>query len=83
MSLSNKENYLRTVKMTNPERMPFSIDLCGLTWRILQKDLEDVVLKHPKIWPGFKRGDVDWNNLSYHPMEDPDYGDFTDNWNYR
>ena len=80
MPVSNRENDLRTIKMTNPEWMPYDIRLCNLSWEILRKDLEDVVVRHPRSWPGFQRGSIDWNNLKFKPDEDPDYGDYTDSW---
>jgi hypothetical protein len=78
--ISDRENRLRTIRMTNPEWMPWIIGLCSNTWELLGEELEKVVLRHPRTWPGYRQGDVDWKNIRLNPLEDPDYGDYTDSW---
>jgi len=53
--------------------------LTSVTWAYLKKDLEDVVVRHPKTWPGFKRGDYDWDNIKHPPKADPSK-DYVDDW---
>jgi len=80
MAISVAENEQRTIRMTDPEWMPYTIGLCGITWELLGKELEDVVLRHPKSFPWYEPGAIDWEHMTYGPIEDPDYGDFTDSW---
>lgn len=79
MALSHRENWLRTVRMTGPERMPYGIHLSGASWAALGEKLEQVVLRHPKTWPNFRKGSVDWSRPRYDPIEDPSQ-DFVDAW---
>ena len=78
--MTDRENYLQTVRMGTPERMPYAIKLKNATWEYLGRELEDVLIKHPQTWPGFVRGATDWRNLEYPPSEDPEFGDYTDSW---
>ena len=79
MPLTEGENWLRTVRMTNPDRMPYQIALLSPTWAALGRELEDVVLRHPRTWPGFERGSYDWKNIQHPPSQDPSQ-DFVDLW---
>ena len=80
MPLTPQQNQLRTIRMTDPEWMPFHIGLCPITWQELGAELEQVVLRHPRTWPEFEKGSVDWNHLEFRPVENPDCGDFVDSW---
>jgi uroporphyrinogen decarboxylase len=79
MALSYRENWLRTVRRTGPDRMPYAIYLSNASWEALGAELEEVVLRHPRTWPSFRKGSVDWNDLRYEGIEDPS-GDFVDHW---
>jgi len=79
MALSHRENWLRTVRRTHPESMPYWIHLSGASWAALGAELEAVVLRHPRTWPDFRKGSVDWNHLDFREIEDPSR-DFVDHW---
>ena len=79
MALTCDENWLRTVRMTNPERMPYNVGLSSATWEALGAELEQIVLRHPKTWPHFEKGSYDWTNIQHPPHQDPSR-DFVDQW---
>jgi uroporphyrinogen decarboxylase len=56
MSLSDRENYIRTVRMTGPEWIPGWVSISGASWNQLRGDLEDVLVRHPTLFPGFQKG---------------------------
>ena len=79
MPLSDRENYLRTASMTGGEWIPMRLVISGAEWDMWREDLEEVVVRHPTLFPGFKKGERDY--------DDWDFGrayrkgeDFTDNW---
>ena len=61
--MTDRENYLRNASMTGPQWTPAAVVFSGATWRELGKDLEDVILRHPTLWPGFKKGDVKYGDM--------------------
>lgn len=76
--MTERENYLRTVKFQNPAWIPASISV-NLASLIEYKDeMEDVMERHPLLFRGFRRGTVDYSK----------YGDGTcdmiekDSWGY-
>jgi len=54
-------NYLRTVTFDTPEWTPCSVGLMPATWIKYRTALEDVVLAHPRVFPGYREGDVDFD----------------------
>jgi len=77
VTLSNRENWLRTVEFRYPEWIPCSVGFALLTWKIHGADLERLCLDHPRIFPEFEPGQVDPDDLPvvYRPGET-----FRDNW---
>lgn len=67
MSLSPRENYLRNASFQCPEYMPARIHISPASWDQWRDALEDVVARHPRLWPDFKKGQVDWNNVDFGP----------------
>jgi hypothetical protein len=61
--LTDRENYLRTLEFRNPEWIPCSIGISPASWRRLRGALEEVCLRHPRLFPGFQRGSVDFDYL--------------------
>lgn len=66
--------------MTDPQWMPYSVKLTPSAWELLGRDLEEVVLRHPLTWPGWRAGQLDWRAIRHKPEEDPEQGDFLDSW---
>ncbi len=79
MALSERDNYLRTARFQDPEWIPARVSISGASWLELREDMEEVCARHPLIFPGFRRGAVDYERLretySYHAGET-----FTDAW---
>lgn len=79
MPLSERENWLRTVRMTNPERIPYRIAITQSSWESLGQELEDIMLRHPRTWPNFRKGSVDWGAMKPNDFQDPER-DYVDVW---
>ena len=62
-------NYLKTIYFDTPEWVACSVGFLPATWMHHREGLEDLCLRHPRIFPGFKKGGVDfdqkrmWNPL--------------------
>jgi hypothetical protein len=57
-------NFLKTIYFDRPEWTPCSVGLLPATWMRHREALEDLVLAHPRIWPGVKKGATDFDRLS-------------------
>ncbi|MBM3498931.1 MAG: hypothetical protein FJX74_09700 [Armatimonadetes bacterium] len=79
MALTHRENYLRNARREGPEWMPFAVSISGATWNQLRGELEDVCERHPTIFPGFQKGQRDFENLEFHPVYTA-HQRFADNW---
>jgi uroporphyrinogen decarboxylase len=79
MALSDRENYLRTVEMTGPEWMPCNIGISGASWDQWRDEMEEVVVRHPTLFPGFEKGKRNFDEMDFGPAHrrgEP----FTDAW---
>lgn len=79
MALSYRDNYLRNVRMTGPEYMPCAVSISGASWDQWRDDMEDVCLRHPTLFPGFEKGQRDYDNWDYGPAHRAGER-YTDNW---
>ncbi len=72
-------NYLKTVYFDHPEWTPCSVNFLPATWMRHGADLEEVVLAHPRVFPGYRKGSVDFE---FKTMGNPLYelGRHTDCW---
>lgn len=61
MPLSERENYLRCATMTGPEWIPLLVHISGATWNELREEAEDVLARHPILFPGFEKGKRDFD----------------------
>ena len=75
--LTHRENWLRAVEFRSPEWIPCWVGFAPLIWNTHRVALEEVVLRHARLFPGFQKGTVDFGKVGpvYRPGE---Y--FTDNW---
>ncbi|MBI5095596.1 MAG: hypothetical protein HZB26_24575 [Candidatus Hydrogenedentes bacterium] len=75
--MTDRENWLRAIDFQYPEWIPCAVGLSLLTWHTHREKLEDLVLRHPALFPGFQRGSVDFDDFPpvYRAGED-----FRDNW---
>jgi len=74
--LNERENFLRSLEFRYPEWVPCRVILSPATWRRYREDLEEIVLRYPRVFGDYKVGSV---NFDYLP---PRYGKgyIRDNW---
>lgn len=70
-------NYLKALYFGEPEWTPFVVKLMPATWMKYREDLEELVLAHPRVFPGYKKGDRDFDAL---PNPLYELGQHTDCW---
>lgn len=61
--MTDRENWLRVVEFRHPERIPCGIGFAPLTWHTHRERLEEVLLRHPKLFPGFKQGSANFDDF--------------------
>jgi uroporphyrinogen decarboxylase len=66
---SKRENYLRAVEFRNPEWIPVSVNLPNAVWRKYREELEDIVLGHPILFEGYKKGSKNFDEVSLNHHE--------------
>ena len=54
---------LKTIYFDRPDWTPAVVGLLPATWLKYRDALEALVLEHPKIWPGFKKGQHDYDTM--------------------
>lgn len=54
--MSHRENWLRAIEFRGPEWIPCGVNFAPITWKTYGKRLEDVVLAHPRLFPGHQAG---------------------------
>ena len=79
MALSHRENYLHTANLTGGEWIPIRVVISDATWDQLRHDLEDVLVRHPRYFPGFERGRRDYESYEFRPQARAG-ADFVDNY---
>lgn len=68
MALTERENYLRTASLSGGEWIPARVSISDASWDQLRGDLEDVLVHHPRFFPGFERGRRDYDNYQFGPQ---------------
>ena len=61
MSLSTRENFLRNATFAGHEWIPQHVSLSQAYWQVMREDLEDVCLRYPALFPGFEKGQTDFD----------------------
>jgi len=79
MALTRRENYIRNATFSGPEWIPAYVSISGATWRQLREDLEDVIARHPGLFPGFRKGQRDFDAADERHRS----GEFVDSWGCR
>ena len=79
MPLSHRENYIRTARFQGPEWIPMTLSVSGASWNQLRDDLEDVLARHPWMFPGVEKGKRDYDNWDPGPGHRANER-FTDAW---
>jgi len=65
--------------MTGPEWMPCTVSISDASWDQLRGELEEVVVRHPSLFPNFKKGERDYDNWDFGPAHRANE-EFTDAW---
>ena len=79
MHFNERDNYIRNATFQGADYIPSAIHISGASWDQWRDDMEDVVARHPRLWPGFEKGKQDWNRTDFgpaHTIGQP----FTDAW---
>lgn len=69
MGLSVRENFLRNASFQGHEWIPQTVHIASAYWREAREELEDVCLRHPILFPGFKKRQVDFDGHVRSPEE--------------
>ncbi len=59
--MTERENYLRALENRRPEWIPCHVMLNSRNWKEHRERLEEIVLAHPRVFPGHTRGAVDYD----------------------
>ena len=73
-----RENWLRAVEFRYPEWIPCSVGFAPLVWKGYGRDLEQIVLSHPRIFPRYEGKEVKY--LTEMPVVYRQGEYFRDNW---
>lgn len=65
--MTDRENWIRAFTFTRPERIPTVFHINAASWPCYGDELEALILKHKKLFPGFAPGSVDWRNMTFAP----------------
>ena len=61
--MNDRENWLRAIEFRSPQWIPCGVALSPLTWHTLRENLEEVVLRHPLIFKGYRKGSTDFDDF--------------------
>jgi uroporphyrinogen decarboxylase len=77
MTITSRENWLRTVEFRYPEWIPCYVGLAPILFKIYRESLERLIVEHPRFFPGYVAGQRDFDEMppAYHLNER-----YRDNW---
>jgi uroporphyrinogen decarboxylase len=75
--MTERENYLRTIEFRSPEWIPCSMSVAYLAWHVHREKLDAVALRHPRLFPDYKRDARSWDDF---PVVYRQGEHFRDNW---
>jgi uroporphyrinogen decarboxylase len=61
--MTKLENWRRCMTFQGPEWIPCGVGFSPLTWATHRERLEEVCLRHPKLFPGFRAGERDFDDF--------------------
>ncbi len=73
-------NYLKAVNFDYPEWVPCGVGLLPATWIAHREALEEVVLAHPRLFPGYRKGQTDFDFKDGFWLPTYELGRSTDCW---
>jgi len=71
-------NDLKSIYFDHPQWTPCGVQIMASTWMKYRSELEDVVLRHPRLFPDFRKGSVDFRAFDADSATHPVYR--TDTW---
>ena len=71
------KNYFDTVHFNHPEWVPCRLSILPATWLQHREKVEEIVLSHPKLFPDYKKGQKNFNEMTDGLFKE---GIITDNW---
>lgn len=77
--LTERENYIRNATFNYPEWIPMHVHINDASWDLLRGELEEVVLRHPILFPDFRKGWRDYDKYDFGPAYTRNKP-FTDSW---
>ncbi len=72
-------NYLKAMYFDRPDWTPFNVGIMPATWMKYREDLEEIVLSHPRAFPHYTKGSVDFD-FEHFPNPLYESGEHTDCW---
>jgi len=77
--LTERDNYLRNATLSGGEWIPCTVVISGASWDELREEMEEVIVRHPTLFPDFVPGQRDYDNWDFGPAQRA--GElFTDAW---
>jgi hypothetical protein len=70
-------NYLKAITFDDPEWIPHVISISPSAWMKYREQLEDLVLRHPRVFPDYRKGEKDFDEID-NPLYEP--GRHVDAW---
>ncbi len=65
--MNERENWLRAWRFQGPDHIPIAVSVPPAMWRFYGRDLEDIVARHPLLFPHFRKGSIDYDRLPIDP----------------
>jgi uroporphyrinogen decarboxylase len=57
-------NQLKVVYFNHPDWIPCNVSIMPATWMKYRERVEAIVLRHPRLFPGYRQGDHDFDSFS-------------------
>ncbi|MGC8871201.1 MAG: uroporphyrinogen decarboxylase family protein [Brevinematia bacterium] len=58
-----RANYIRAIKFNQPLYIPAIVSILPSTWSKYRENLENLILKHELIFPGFRKGIINYDDF--------------------
>jgi hypothetical protein len=76
--MNERENFLRSLEFRNPQWIPFSVGFAWPVWHKYREDLEELVVRYPKVFGHYQKGSVSFDADPGPCHRQGEY--FRDNW---
>jgi len=63
--MNYRENFIRTITFNYPQWLHYDMHINPSMWAVYKEELEEIVLKYPSVFRGYKKGDVDYKNMEF------------------